>query len=576
MRMTFILGALCTLMFMIMSLPSGSSGSSSAPETAGAGHHSVVADATAAIAEGGKTIASAAVADAKASPSAPGAAGDKPKTGPAVGDSRPTMTGSGGALTVFAAATDSKPAFQVGIDTKWLEPERSLMMNEPGRVPFYPHRANTADGQPLSPDNFDSDEDVCANCHTEIYAQWRSSIMSRSWDDPIYRALLKQASEATDGKIDNFCTGCHTPIGLTTGQITPELDREPMEKTAAEHPLPGVDCEACHNISARTGQDNGAYVLTPMAHGKPTKFGPYKDAVSPYHDTVYSSMHTRSDFCSVCHNVTHPFSNTAIERTYDEWHDSEYSINGEQCQSCHMPEVAGKAAIMGPYRPNVAMHTFNGGNVTLMNHFGATDNAQRSRDLLKRAATIEFVDPPALTPGKEAIVKVKVSNKGAGHKLPSGFPEGREMWIDFTVTDGKGQVIYRSGAIKDGRTEPGTQTYKVHLGDADGNEVATEVWKITHVISDSRILPNGTDTRSFLVPVPANAKGPFSMEAKLNYWPFSQGLADELLGPGKLPVEILPMATTGTQIADMPGMTKLASSPEPIGSGQGEGFGKPE
>ncbi|MEA2756501.1 MAG: hypothetical protein QOJ54_2790 [Aliidongia sp.] len=461
-------------------------------------------------------------------------------------------------LSTLFLWTVALPAFSASNDSKWLEPEKDQLLNQRGALPFYPHRANTTDNHLLPADAFDSAEDVCSACHTDIYAQWRSSIMSRSWDDPIYRALLKQASEATGGKIDNFCTGCHTPIGLTTGQITPALDREPLEKTAAEHPLPGVDCESCHNISARTGQDNGAYVLTPMKDGKPTKFGPYKDAVSPYHETVYSELHTRSDFCSVCHNVTHPFTNTAIERSYDEWHDSEYSVKGVECQSCHMPDSSGKAAIMGPNRDHVATHYFNGGNVTMLNHFDQPENAQRSRDLLKSAATIEFVDMPILVAGKDATIKVKVTNKGAGHKLPSGFPEGREMWIDFTVTDAKGAVVYRSGAVKNGQTEPGTQNYKVYLGDAENHEVATEVWKITHIIADTRILPGGSDIRNFVVAVPATAKGPFSVEAKLNYWSFSQALVDELLGPGKLPVEIVTMASVGTKIALGPSPIRLA------------------
>jgi hypothetical protein len=459
-------------------------------------------------------------------------------------------------LWVFALPAFS--ASQASSDSKWLAPEKDLLLSKPETLPFFPHRANTTDNHLLPASDFDNVNEVCSACHTEIYTQWRASIMSRSWDDPIYRALLKQASVATDGAIDNFCTGCHTPMGLTTGQITPELDREPLEKAAAEHPLPGVDCEACHNISARTGEDNGAYVLTPMLNGKPTKFGPYKDAVSPYHDTVYSEMHTRSDFCSVCHNVTHPFTSTAIERTYDEWHDSEYAYNGEQCQSCHMPDMAGKAAVMGPDRKNVAMHWFNGGNVTLLNHFAQPENAQRSRDLLKSAAAIAFTDLPDFVAGQDAVIKIQVTNKGAGHKLPSGFPEGREMWIDFTVSDAQGTVVYRSGAIKDGKTEPGTQNFKVHLGDRDGNEVATEVWKITHIIADTRIPPEGVDVRDFLVPIPENAKGPFTLDAKLDYWPFPQALVDELLGAGKLPVEVVTMAAVNAKVPVAPAAGQVA------------------
>jgi hypothetical protein len=435
-----------------------------------------------------------------------------------------------------------------GINSKWLEPEKDQLLNHPEGLPFYPHRANTTDNRLLSSSDFQKAEDVCSACHTNIYAQWRASIMSRSWDDPIYRQLLKRVSEATDGKLDNFCTGCHSPIGLTTGQITPAFDREPITQAAAERPLPGVDCETCHNISARTGQDNGAYVLTPMKNGEQTKFGPYKDAVSPYHKTVYSELHTRADFCSVCHNVTHPFTGAVIERTYDEWHDSEYSFRGEQCQSCHMPDMSGKAAIMGPERGNVSMHWFNGGNVTLLNYFGQSENAERSRQLLKHAATIDFVDMPILIAGEDALIQVKVENRSAGHKLPTGFPEGRQMWIDFSVTDADGVTLYRSGAVRNGETEPGTQDYRVHLGDKEGNEVATEVWKVTRVLADTRISPEGMDVRHFNVPIPASTRGPLTLTANLNYWPFSQALADELLGAGKLPVEIVTMASAQTKL----------------------------
>jgi hypothetical protein len=440
-------------------------------------------------------------------------------------------------------------------DSKWLPPDKDSLLQMPGALPFYPHRANTTDNHLLPIADFDNAQ-VCAACHQEIYAQWRSSVMSQSWEDPIYRALLKKASEATSGKVDNFCTGCHSPIGLTTGAITPDLDRQPVAVTAEQHPLPGVDCETCHNISARTGLDNGAYVMTPMLNGKRTKFGPYKDAVSPYHQTVYSELHTRADFCSTCHNVTHPFSSTPIERTYDEWHESEFAADGRQCQDCHMPKVKAKAAIMGPVRDAVYTHFFNGGNVSLLNHFDQKENAERSRELLKGAATIDFVDPPKLVPGKSALVKVKVWNKSAGHKLPTGFPEGREVWIDFTVTDARGTVVYRSGAVRDGRTEPGTQNYRVHLGDADGHEVETEVWKVTHIIADTRLLPDGFDVRSFVVPVPANAKGPFNVTANLNYWPLSQAIADELLGPGKLPIEIVTMASANTRLPVTPAVAR--------------------
>lgn len=446
---------------------------------------------------------------------------------------------------------------------KWLEPARSKLMQDIGGLPFFPHRANTNHNVLLNVKDFD-DAQVCGACHTEIYKQWRTSMMSHAWEDPIYRALLKHASEATEGRVDNFCTGCHTPIGLTTGQITSELNRASVESIAINNPMPGVDCETCHNISARTGLDNGAYVLSPRSHGKPTKFGPRKDAVSPYHDTVYSELHTRSDFCAMCHNVTHPFSSVAVERTYDEWLESPYSFNGETCQSCHMPSFAGKAAIMGPSRDNVASHWFTGANATVLGHFGTDEAAQRARDSLGRAAEIQFSQlPETITPGQDISVQVKVSNVGAGHKLPTGFPEGREVWIDFRAVDATGREIYRLGSIKDGKTEYDTRNFKVHLGDKNGKELDIEVWNATQILSDNRILPNGYDIREFSFMVPADVVGPITFSAELNYWPFPQKLVDFLLGKDKLQVKITHMAKTAQSVmlaTDQPNPRYLVST----------------
>ncbi|WP_322617987.1 hypothetical protein [Pseudomonas sp. BIC9C] len=51
-------------------------------------------------------------------------------------------------------------------------------------------------------------------------------------------------------------------------------------------------------------------------------------------------------------------------------------------------------------------------------------------------------------------------------------------------------------------------------------------------------MPKGYETGKFSFLVPADAVGPLTLTAELNYWPFSQKLADYLLGKDKLKVEI--------------------------------------
>jgi len=102
--------------------------------------------------------------------------------------------------------------------------------------------------------------------------------------------------------------------------------------------------------------------------------------------------------------------------------------------------------------------------------------------------------------------------------------------------------------VRDGRTEPGTRNYRVHMGDADGNEVDYAVWNVTHVISDNRILPNGVAHENFDFVLPEKLHLPLTVTATLNYWPMPQALVDELLGPGELPIEIVPIAEAQLRI----------------------------
>jgi hypothetical protein len=427
-------------------------------------------------------------------------------------------------------------------------------------APFFPSRARTDCGA-VTLDMFTSAE-ACKECHAQIYAQWSGSMMAHAWTDPVYREILRRASAATDGAVDKFCIGCHSPIGLTTGTV----DAQKKEDTKCS----GVSCDACHTIASITGTGNGSFVLEPVTLDRPVKYGPRDDALSPFHDTTHSDLHTRSEFCASCHNVTHPFNRMPVERTYDEWRDSPYNVAGVRCQDCHMtpaPGMATDARIGGKERQDVYSHFFAGANATMALHFGLPDVAERARAMLRTAATIEFVKPPSrLEPGTRAEVLVQVTNVGAGHKLPTGFPEGREVWIDLKVQDAAGVILYESGAIRDGRTEPGTRSFKSVLGDPDGHVVDLEVWKADRMLSDTRILPKGHALEDYSFTVPADAKGPLTLTADLKYASFSQEFLDELLGKGVLKSEIVLM-TSAALTVELGGALAAGPTPEVLANG---------
>ena len=68
--------------------------------------------------------------------------------------------------------------------------------------------------------------------------------------------------------------------------------------------------------------------------------------------------------------------------------------------------------------------------------------------------------------GKRAVT-VTVVNQ-TGHKLPTGYPEGRRMWINLRAYDASGNLVYESGAynFQTGvlTLDPAIKVYEAKLG----------------------------------------------------------------------------------------------------------------
>ncbi len=69
-----------------------------------------------------------------------------------------------------------------------------------------------------------------------------------------------------------------------------------------------------------------------------------------------------------------------------------------------------------------------------------------------------------------------------------------------------------------------------------------EVWTVTHIISDNRILPKGYGIAEYDFLIPSETKPPYTITAILKYWPFPQALVDSLLSPGEMKVDIVELA----------------------------------
>jgi hypothetical protein len=71
----------------------------------------------------------------------------------------------------------------------------------------------------------------------------------------------------------------------------------------------------------------------------------------------------------------------------------------------------------------------------------------RRRQLLTH--TFKFGLGRAARVGAQLDIPVEVQNTGAGHRVPAGFSQEREIWVELSVKDARGAIVYEVGRIPD-------------------------------------------------------------------------------------------------------------------------------
>jgi hypothetical protein len=88
----------------------------------------------------------------------------------------------------------------------------------------------------------------------------------------------------------------------------------------------------------------------------------------------------------------------------------------------------------------------------------------RSREMLRKAASLSAT---LRTSDTVQVATVRVTNH-TGHKLPTGYPEGRQMWLHVQALDANGQIVFESGAydFEAGQLvrDPAIKVYEVKQG----------------------------------------------------------------------------------------------------------------
>lgn len=329
----------------------------------------------------------------------------------------------------------------------------------------------------------------CGTCHTSEEEGYALSAHAVAATSEAYRTLAGAASSASAWGADG-CRRCHMPLaaGIT-----------------------GIPCEGCHLIAGVGTLGYGDFHLATDGAMRGVTPG------QAPHPTIASPLFGDSLFCAACHEQYHPESGVALQSTYTEWLNSSASRAGTTCQACHMAEGA-------------PSHAFGAGT--------AGDAAKGKA--LAEAIAFDVRWPEQAQAGSPCIFDVLVENKEAGHALPTGKPEGYEMWLEMAATV-DGQTVFTEAL-----------TYGVVFADSEGRyEPPVTSADAASLFRDHRLFPGRPVAERFVFVVPSDARGQLDVEVRLMYRRTPRWLS-ERLGLTVAPAVVVHRASASLPLVEPP------------------------
>ena len=378
--------------------------------------------------------------------------------------------------------------------------------------PFFPSSIQTTSGGHVATD-FISDSKACAQCHPQVYAQWKASMHHlSSFNNPFYRRAIEYMQPITGIQATKWCGGCHDPAVLLNGM----MDRPINEIADTPEGQSGMGCLSCHAVKqVRSTMGNGDVIIDDSKWPRFFSFLTRLDS-KPHRHAFMQTFHTEqpAEFCSACHKVhlDIPVNSYRWIRGFDEydnWQGSGVSGEGarsfyypqssQTCVGCHMPSTPSMdpAAKDGKIRSHffpgantgvpIAIHdkehlaineAFLKANKMRVDIFAASGvttvkenqpvapaastmfaSGEESEDKLphynNNPSEAEPVIAPldkvahAFKPGEDARIDVVVRTLGLGHFFPGGTVDAFDVWLELKATDDSGRVIFWSGEAAD-------------------------------------------------------------------------------------------------------------------------------
>ncbi len=399
---------------------------------------------------------------------------------------------------------------------------------------------------------------ACADCHGDIYQQWKASAHHfSSFNNPYYRQTVEYLMAHEEPGTVRWCASCHDPVVLFSGKMQDGTFN--MDSEAAQA---GITCLSCHGIRAlRDKKGNGRYVMAPpdrypfagaddpvrqWLHRKLIRIRP-----EPHRQAMLRPVQRTAEFCGTCHKVGVPpavndYRWKRGQNQYDSWQMS--GISGstvrsfylpetrETCVTCHMPLVPSHdvAADGGLVRS----HRFAAANATLPALKGYPKQVHAVRTFLKDSVvTLDLFRVvvngtaygptealPVLEGGDQVEVTLVVRNRGVGHRFPAGTNDSNQPWIQLRALSAEGRAVLASGAVgPQGRVDSTAHFFGAVLVDRHSRPIDKrniQDWVAT--VYSNTVPPGAAQAVHYRFTVPAGTRIT-ALEAALRYRKFKRG-----------------------------------------------------
>ncbi len=345
--------------------------------------------------------------------------------------------------------------------------------------------------------------EACGSCHLSIHQNWQQSIHAFSATDRLYLKVKDLFVFEKGEPAVRLCAGCHAPVALMTGEVG-LYNKESASSKA------GVSCGFCHSLE--TVQDgNGAYVSKPSRVRfywggdylkDPSQGLSLGDSVSRFLVSTKPQAHAEDmrppallsgQVCQSCHEFQ--INGIKVQSTWSEWQASSYPSQGKTCTSCHFrsgindTSLEPAESVPGRMREHLLGHHLPGGSTLIAPR--AVQNVDYLRDALGLQVQLETNK-----------VLVKVSNLKAGHSIPTGVSDLRQLWLEVKAFSSSGTMVFQSGTTDlAGEIRKDSVIFHQVLADERGFELKRhDIWSATKILEDTRIPANGSREAEFIVP----------------------------------------------------------------------------